>query len=229
MSDVGCCCVASAAALLLLLLLLPVNSWERNSRIVHAISGTDPLGLYYRQSEVWRVFASEPDVALAPTGEAVMWFSMNHDGSMPPGGSECTEGCTNGATTKRCNSNYMRGQSFTTYLSWTLDPDFTQWAQPVVIQEGTPISQDTNMAAVILSNGSVVGLWRSKQYGGLHRVTATHWRDPRSYQWREHERALLPVADHPLAPEVRLCHVPCSVLHATRSSKSRLIPCVQLY
>jgi hypothetical protein len=142
-------------------------------------------------------------VALAPTGEAVMWFSMNHNETIPPGGPECTEGCTDGATALECNSNYTRGQTFTTYLSWTLDAGFTRWAPPLVIQEGTTTSQDTNMAAIILGNGSVVGLWRSKQFGGLHRVTAGHWKDPKSYQWHEHEKPLLAVAIHPLAPEVR--------------------------
>jgi hypothetical protein len=150
---------------------------------------------------VWRVFASEPDVALSPSGDAVMWFSMNLNNTLPPGGAECTEGCTDGSTNPACNSNYTRGQNFTTFVSWTLDPGFQRWSTPLVIEQGTVTSQDTNMAAVVLRNGSVVGLYRSKQFGGLHRVTAADYRVPASYMWHEHEPPLMSEAAHPLAPE----------------------------
>ena len=68
---------------------------------------------------------------------------------------------------------------------------FGPWSKPVVIQEGTVSSQDTNMAAIILKNGSVNGLWRSKQYGGIHRVTAALWSDPSSYDWHYHVSILV--------------------------------------
>eukprot|EP00729_Bicosta_minor_P029839 gene29839-1321_t len=57
------------------------------------------------------------------------------------------------------------------------------------------------MAAIILNNGSVNGLWRSKQYGGIHRVTAALWSDPSSYDWHYHDTPLFTEAAHPLAPE----------------------------
>jgi|EP01046_Picozoa_sp_COSAG06_P020853 hypothetical protein len=177
-----------------------INSWERNSQVVHATSAT-PAGSYTRLGVVWPVFASEPSVALGPDGEAVMWWSMSHPGAGPPGGDECTVGCTDGQTVPSCNSNYTRGQTFTTYVSWTTDDAWTVWSKPLVIQEGTVTSQDTNMASVVLGNGSVVGLWRSKQFGGIHRVTAGHYREPASYNWHETGAALFKEAAHPLAPE----------------------------
>lgn len=177
-----------------------INAWERNSQVVHATSA-DPAGTYARQGVVWPVFASEPSVALGSKGEAVMWFSANHPGTVPPGGEECTVGCTDGQTVPACNSNYTRGQTFTTYVSWTTDEEWSVWSQPLVIQEGTVTSQDTNMASVVLANGSVVGLWRSKQFGGIHRVTAGHYTDPTTYDWHETDRPLFTEAAHPLAPE----------------------------
>jgi hypothetical protein len=137
---------------------------------------------------------------MAPTGEVVMWFSMNHDGSTPPGGPECTSGCTDGQTVKSCNSNYTRGQTFTTFMAWSADFGGS-WSAPVVLQEGTVTSQDSNMAATILSNGSVVGLYRTKQYGGIHRVTAAHWKEPTSYTFDIASKPLFADAAHPLAPE----------------------------
>ncbi len=177
-----------------------INSWERNSQVVHATS-TSPAGSYTRVGVVWPVFASEPSVALGPHGEAVMWFSMSPQGTAPPGGKECSVGCTDGQTVPSCNSNYTRGQTFTTYVSWTTDEAWKVWSKPLVIQRGTVTSQDTNMASVVMHNGSVVGLWRSKEYGGIHRVTATHYADPASYDWHISERPLFAEAAHPLAPE----------------------------
>ena len=43
---------------------------------------------------------------------------------------------------------------------------------------------DTNMAAVILSNGSLVGMWRDHEPTGKsvpHLVTATNWKDAKTY------------------------------------------------
>jgi hypothetical protein len=188
-----------------------VNSWERNSRIVHAIA-KDGAGVFTRAAPlmhtndsgvIFPVFASEPDVARAPTGQTVMYFSMSHPGAIPPGGDECTAGCTDGSTTPECNSNYTRGQTFTTWMSHTLSTDLNNaaWSKPVVLQEGTVTSQDTNMAAVVLPNGTVNGLWRSKQYGGIHRVTATDWSDPTTYDWHYSDKPLFTEAAHPLAPE----------------------------
>jgi hypothetical protein len=179
-----------------------INSWERNSAVVHATTAaSNGLGLYEREGVLWSVFASEPTVALSPLGEAVMWWSMNPPNSSPPGGAECVSGCVDGATVPQCNSNYTRNQSFTTYVSWTLDDSWTTWSPPMIVLQGTPTSQDSNMAGTILPNGSVVGLWRTKQYGGLHRVTAGNYKDPTSYVWHEHDAVVAPSAAHPLAPE----------------------------
>lgn len=167
---------------------------------MHATSAS-AAGTFTRVGVVWPVFASEPTVAVGPRGEAVMWWSMSPPGTEPPGGKECSVGCTDGQTVPSCNSNYTRGQTFTTYVSWTTNEAWTVWSKPLVIQQGTVTSQDTNMAAVVLQNGSVVGLWRSKQYGGIHRVTALHYTDPASYDWHTSEPPLFAEAAHPLAPE----------------------------
>merc|ERR1711906_96503 len=57
---------------------------------------------------------------------------------------------------------------------------------PSVMPTMTPM--DTNLAAVIKKDGSLVGMWRDHHPTGKsvpHLVTATHWKDPSTYKFSE--------------------------------------------
>merc|ERR1740117_191221 len=51
-----------------------IKSWITNSQVVHAVADS-PLGPWTRRDTVFPVFAHEPTVARAPTGEYVMYFT----------------------------------------------------------------------------------------------------------------------------------------------------------
>lgn len=75
-------------------------------------------------------------------------------------------------------------------MSWASNPE-GPWSKPELLfaAEREETNMDTNLAVVILQNGSVVGIGRTG--GGptgiiAHLVTAGHWKDPSSYtgRWR---------------------------------------------
>jgi hypothetical protein len=156
-----------------------IEAWQTNSRIVHATSAD---GVHFRRREVvFDTFAHEPTVARAPTGEWVMWFTGMPEGKPPPPRCmDCTGGNTPANTT--CAGGYQT--TGPTYLSWSKSPD-GPWTTPqrLFAAQSGETNLDTNLAAVILSNGSVVGIGRT---GGdptgiiAHLVTAADWsRRPR--------------------------------------------------
>ena len=164
-----------------------IETWRSNSRIVHATS-TD--GVHFaRRSVVVDAFSHEPIVARAPTGEWVMWFTGEVEGA--PSRPRCRE-CSGGNTpiNTRCAAGFasVYGPS---YLSWAASP-FGPWSKPerLFASQAALTNMDTNLAATILPNGSVVGIGRT---GGLptgilaHLVTAGHWRDAASYvgRWQQ--------------------------------------------
>jgi hypothetical protein len=170
-----------------------INAWASNSHVVHAVSST-PGGAYSRVSphaEAFPVFSHEPNLARAPTGEFVVYFTAhdpsNH--SVPPG---CA--CTNGTSSVACGNQPFLG-STPTYMSWSKPSGPggsggpSTWSPPVQLfkSQQSEINMDTNFAAVILANGSVVGLGRTGTAANgiaIHLVTAKHWREPSSYRGR---------------------------------------------
>ena len=163
-----------------------IEAWRSNSRIVHATS-TDGVR-FERKEVVFERFAHEPTVARAPTGEWVVWFTGDPEGASPP--PLCTE-CAGGNTL--ANTSCATGYTVNgpTYLSWASAPE-GPWSKPqrLFAAQANQTNLDTNLAATILSNGSVVGIGRN---GGdptgilAHLVTAESWRDPSSYvgRWEE--------------------------------------------
>lgn len=117
-------------------------------------------------------------------------------GKAPP----CTT-CTDGSTAKSCkklikpfNGGAKVGRkgsrievSPPTYMSYskTTDPR-GEWTTPMMVLMPKPM-MDINAAPVILSNGSLVGMWRdhnpSGKYSTPHSFTATNWSDPKTYRW----------------------------------------------
>ena len=163
-----------------------IGSWLSNSEVVHATS-TSPTGAFAVRGVVWPAWAHEPSVARAPTGEFVMlWTGLPYGGRLPVnGGSTCTT-CADGSSPPSCRTGRNWSVPLPTWMSWTRDPNnSSSWAAPVLIPSVQPLI-DTNMAGVILRNGSFVGLWRDNSGrdpgpSALHRVTARDWRDATSY------------------------------------------------
>ena len=163
-----------------------IEAWRSNSRIVHATSSDGVR--FKRRGIVFAHFAHEPTVARAPTGEWVMWFTGDPEGTPAP--MLCTQ-CAGGNTLANttCKTGYTVNGP--TYLSFARSP-FGPWSTPqrLFASQANLTNLDTNLAATILSNGSVVGIGRT---GGpptgiiAHLVTADDWRNPDSYvgRWSE--------------------------------------------
>ena len=182
-----------------------IQSWSTNSQVVHA-TASSPRGAYAlaptaggtgaNSSIVWPRFAHEADVTRGPGGEWVMYFVMNP-------APEAEEDCSNLTTTRATTASHKaaaagglvgsgnlryRGDQ-PTYMS-VAQSAVGPWSSPqVVIPVNNFSNADSNLAAVIRTNGSVVGLWRVRTFpaaapGGssrIHLLTASDWRDPASY------------------------------------------------
>ena len=76
-----------------------------------------------------------------------------------------------------------------TYMSWTATAT-GNWSAPVLVL-GPKVEMDTNMAAVIKADGSLVGQWRDHYPGGKHStphlVTAANWKDPATYKYSKED------------------------------------------
>ena len=179
--------------------------------MIHAVSDA-PGGTYERKSVTWEVFAHEPEVVPGPKGEFIMFFTADlrsphglcnccrpgHgpcDGSTGPG--DCPSDVAVEAGTpwtakmaKKVGGGVEGGSD--SYISYTSDP-YGNWSAP---KKMFPDYQggDTNFAPVILSNGSVVAMWR--HWGGgnggsrMFLATAKDWKDPASYV--QHQVELFP-------------------------------------
>eukprot|EP00935_MAST-01C_sp_MAST-1C-sp1_P000992 g992.t1 len=162
-----------------------IDSWTTNSHVIHATS-TD--GIHFtRKEEVWPAFSHEPNVIRAPTGEWVMyWTALAKGQPKPPVCNQCHDGVTPAAA--QCV--HAAGGTGPTYMSVAKSPD-GPWSTPQMLfeSERKQTNMDTNLAVVILKNGSAVGIGRTG--GGptgiiAHLVTAGDWKDPSSYtgRWR---------------------------------------------
>jgi hypothetical protein len=113
------------------------------------------------------------------------WTALDSSKPKPP---VCTE-CTDGTTPADAKCAHAPGGSGPTFMSWAPgnSPD-GPWSTPQELFKGQAWNMDTNLAMVILSNGSAVGIGRT---GGdptgivVHLVTAANWKEPSSYvgQW----------------------------------------------
>ena len=188
-----------------------IRVWLTNSAIRHA--STDDLSQPFVAHElVWPVFAHEPTVARAPTGEVVMFFT-----STCPNATHCSIPCTgklchggaNGTTPfdhplpGKCpnDQHCTLASTLSSYMAYATTPD-GPWSEPALLP--APFTGDTNLAPVILSDGSLVGLGRPP-----YRWKASHWRDVSSY--KIDEVSGLPGGEDPF---VFLQHNDESILHA---------------
>ena len=173
-----------------------IGSWLSNSVIAHSTS-MDAAGRYERQSETWPVFAHEPVVARAPTGEFVMfftstlWSGVEHDlypytaGETPVNGGRASfcAGCPgDGSSGQSCHAGRNWSMPLPTFMSFTRTPE-GNWSAPVAVPkvQQAPLI-DSNLSPIIFPNGSLLGLWRNDDdRGSIHTCVASDWRDPETY------------------------------------------------
>jgi len=142
---------------------------------------------------VFPIWSHEAAVTRAPSGEYVAFFSYNpNPGPKRPVCTLCTDGSTSSKCVKSGDSSSRRlliEDTDPTYMSYSMDP-MGNWSTPVevlgpnIVKKMTPM--DTNMAAVIHTDGSLVGMWRDHHPTGKsvpHLVTASNWKDPKSYSY----------------------------------------------
>jgi hypothetical protein len=111
-----------------------------------------------------------------------MWYTGDVEGVPPP--PPCTE-CTGGTTPANTSCSAGAAATGPTFLTWAHSPN-GPWSTPQRLfkTQANQTNMDTNLAAAILADGSVVGIGRTG--GGptgiiAHLVTARHWREPASY------------------------------------------------
>jgi len=161
-----------------------INSWKINSFVVHATSPSGAGGVFTRATGsgldmAFPIFTHEPSVSRAPTGEWVLYWSgyPKGKGLGPP----CLNVCTDGAT-PASGCKLPRGGSPPTYMSWSATPD-GPWSAPA---EVLAAPWDTNLAVVILANGSAVGTARRSGMP-VYLVTASDWKNASSYVYHSEQ------------------------------------------
>eukprot|EP00937_MAST-01D_sp_MAST-1D-sp2_P006694 g6694.t1 len=173
-----------------------MHTWTTNSQTVRASSATGD-GHYTREAVQFPIWSHESAVTRGPGGEYVAFFSYN---AAPGADRPVCHLCTDGSTAPACKKNEAGApprarappapplgieSTDPTYMSWAATAR-GNWSKPVLVL-GPAVQMDTNMAAVILPNGSLTGMWRDHHPGGKHStphlVTAADWRDPATYRY----------------------------------------------
>lgn len=179
-----------------------INAWTTNSHIIHAtcvLPAAAPATRAARAAalarcefkrdadEVWPRFSHEPNVVRAPSGEWVMYFTAAANRSAAAQSPLCAA-CNVGTTPQSCPGGAAGFGP--TYMSWATSPR-GPWSPPARLFDDAAqrraTNMDTNLAAVILPNGSVVGIGRTSGAPTnivAHLVTASDWRDAASYKGR---------------------------------------------
>ncbi len=163
-----------------------IGAWKINSFVVHAVADKDSPDMFKRveggshgTDMKFPIFTHEPSVSRAPSGEWVLYWS-----GYPPNkglGPPCLNACTDGWTPKNISAygcKLPRGGSPPTYMSWSTSPN-GPWSPPV---EVLAAPWDTNLAVVILANGSAVGTARRSGMP-VYLVTAANWKNGSSYHY----------------------------------------------
>ena len=178
-----------------------MHTWTTNSQTIRASSNTS-TGLYVREGVQVGIWSHESAVTRTPDGKTyVAYFSYNaHEGPSRPVCKLCTDGSTNPKCKKMAsNVGKVRIENTDpTFMAHSLN-GATEWSKPVLVQKGE-VQMDSNMAGVIATNGSFLGMWRDHHPGGKHStphlVTASNWSDPDTYVFH-HEDLLFGQGTNP--------------------------------
>jgi len=159
-----------------------MHYWLANSQVVHATTASLTAPFEMREV-VWPVFAHEPNVVRAPSGEYVMFFTSTPRWRVPPtrAGRQCVCDRQGAAVDADCTGERDWSAPLQTYMSFARSPHGGNWSTPVPIPQAAPLV-DTNLAPVILADGSLLGLFRDNgNFTNLHIVHASDWRDASTY------------------------------------------------
>lgn len=152
-----------------------------NSRVILAESSNGWNSPYVRKSVVAIPDSHEPDFVLGPNGEFIIYHSY-YNRSIE-GYGPCT-GCDQGATGNKCDG--PQTPLFYTQMLYTEDitADNIEWSDPInIFANGKATDVDSNFAAVINKNGSVIGMMRKPdQASVMYLVTADNWKEANSYK-----------------------------------------------
>ena len=146
-----------------------ISSYLVNSRIVHAVSSSGPLGPFAEADSVLPPFAHEPCVALAPTGELVLISVHGPLNGFP----ECV--CVDGQTCCGCNACNNSCHPAQPVLSVATDPN-GPWQSvqiPPPVGPNSTEGHQENPAIWIGSSGELWGMAR----GGNMAAYAKDWRN----------------------------------------------------
>ena len=153
-----------------------------NSRVILAKSSNGFNSEYTRESVLSVPDSHEPDFAIGPNGEFIVYHSY-YNRSLEGYPHACS-GCNDGATGNRCDG--PETPLFYTQMTYTEDitANPISWSDPVnIFANGKATDVDSNFAAVILKNGSVVGMMRKPDQASImYLVTAENWKNAESYK-----------------------------------------------
>ena len=185
------------------------NGWATNSRVVHAVADA-PDGRYKVADVTWPVWAHNPAVVRAPTGEWVMTFVSNTSADVTSFETICDE---NGDIVRNSSISDQLPLVQHNFMSIAKGPA-GPWSDPVPIDQPfddavPPFltkglgNRNTNIIISIQQDGSMVGLWRrccsppskyQPEGGGgasvIFTVHATNWRNVST--WKASSRAVFP-------------------------------------
>ena len=125
-------------------------------------------------------FAHEPSITRSDQGQYVMYYTHYDYGEKYPPCSECVDGSTPPSCAQPNPPSFIVSMIHADSLNGT-------WSQPIKILDGksgvlSPF--DNNFDAIILSNGSVLGMARDWDENGCsvqHLVTASEWKRNDTY------------------------------------------------
>eukprot|EP01083_Nonionella_stella_P050459 134207_1 len=173
-----------------------VNSWTLNSVLTHAQSTKGWNSAYRRVKVLHEHFAHEPNAVLGPNGEMVIYYSAFNFSHVAA--CECTDGST-APPLKRCKPPRRQ---FMNMMDWSPSGSPNgPWKRTIIFPtRATKRIGDTNLAGVITTNGTFIGMMRvglGWLRGGhigrgsvMYLVTSKDWKDGTKYM--QHEPLLFP-------------------------------------
>eukprot|EP01061_Rhynchopus_euleeides_P015551 TRINITY_DN2650_c0_g1_i1.p1 TRINITY_DN2650_c0_g1~~TRINITY_DN2650_c0_g1_i1.p1 ORF type:complete len:474 (+),score=194.63 TRINITY_DN2650_c0_g1_i1:320-1741(+) len=156
-----------------------LNSWVVNSVLTHAQSTKGADGPYEKKAVLSGAFSHEPNAMMGPNGEFAMFYSY-YNYSVPL----CQ--CEDGSTPPGCDGPVLQVRQEVLAYSETPEGPFKTcvvWEDRAKNPPLTP-TDDTNLAGVVLSNGSFIGMMRHWDDGFgsvMHLVTAQDWKNCSGY------------------------------------------------
>eukprot|EP01084_Bolivina_argentea_P105279 188466_1 len=171
-----------------------LSTWTTNSQIVHATSTNGYNSQYTQKDVIDTPFSHEPSCAFAPnTNEYVIYYTYYNWSAHANSNynSPCDE--CQGGVSLRCHgpTPYPLYLTAMRYASSMNGP----WSELIPIlnaQESNPTygrSADSNLAGVILKNGTLIGMvrdgWTTTGMSNIHLIIADNWKDNKTYnaQW----------------------------------------------